>query len=223
MCITLYNEWSWLNFILKKWHTPPAAVQDSHSHSTILFRYALLRKLLEVISRSRQIWRATLHVRMVAANNLHAISTFPTQAQSRITFVMVKPPVVNCQWPQDWFESSSSISLEFGSAASMRLRNAATLSDGAEDLKSGEAAIASTRAIACGIGGCWFKNSSGIWKVTLSDVLRNGSGKICSLRSAVTETNNKRAKCKMNASKVKVIEWTYSQHRLVWTRCQYRM
>jgi len=97
---------------------------------------------------------------MAAANNLHAILTPPTQAQSWITVVIVKPPAVNCQWPQDSFESSSLISLEFGSTASMRLRNEATLSDGVEDLKSGEAAMASRRAIACGIGGCFCKNSS---------------------------------------------------------------
>ena len=42
----------------------------------------------------------------------------------------------------------------------MRLRNAVTLSDGVEDLKSGEVAMASRRAIARGIGGFFRKNSS---------------------------------------------------------------
>ena len=74
--------------------------------------------------------------------------------------MIVKPPAVNCQWPQDAFESSSPISLEFGSAPSMRLRNAVTLSDGVEDLKPGEFSMASRRAIARGIGGCCCRNSS---------------------------------------------------------------
>src|ERR1700761_2366538 len=73
---------------------------------------------------------ATLHVLAAAVMSLKAVEVLPTASQSTRAEQMVRPPPVNCVWPQFSFELSSSTSLELGSAESTQSSSAMTSLDG---------------------------------------------------------------------------------------------
>src|SRR6201996_602895 len=73
---------------------------------------------------------ATLHILAATAMSLNAMEVLPTTSQSTRAEQMVRPPPVNCMWPQFSFASSSSTSLESGSAESSRSSSATTSLDG---------------------------------------------------------------------------------------------
>src|ERR1700761_620502 len=57
---------------------------------------------------------ATLHVLATTTMSLNAMEVLPTAFQSTRAEQMVRPPPVNCAWPQFSFKLSSSTSSESG-------------------------------------------------------------------------------------------------------------